>query len=214
MLISSTFFTFACGCRKVETISKEAATSILKETTISGNVEVTTITETSINNIRATSSQTDSFYGDKYYHSTNANNLTSKTWYGYVDNALYAFYYTKNGSNEEAKSSSRIESSLLTSAKKQLNSITNTLFDESGNLLKQYSISGTKKGDIYTIEISGSGEEESVIYTITIEDNKMIKIIKNNNILNDTIKTTYDFKYDISDFSLPSLSEYPLTTNG
>ena len=82
---------------------------MLKEHKINGNVEVKTTTETIINNLYSSSTQMDIYYGDKYLHMSEASDLTTKTWYGSINNTLYAFYYTKNANDEEIKSSSRIE---------------------------------------------------------------------------------------------------------
>ena len=100
----------ACSFQKAKNITNEEALNILKNIKIQQNVEVTTITETTINNVKSISTQKDIFNEDKYYHMSSTNDLTTKTWYGNVDNILYAFYYTKNSSNKEIKNSSKIES--------------------------------------------------------------------------------------------------------
>lgn len=214
VLLALVLFIPACAFKKEKNVKKEEAIEVLRETKINGNVKVITTTETNVNGTKTTSTQTDIYYGDKYYHTSETNNLSTKTWYGKVNNILYAFYYTKNANNEEVKNSSRIEEAQLESTKAQLNSIITNLFDDSNNLLEKYEISATKKGDLYTIQVNSNLTEESDIYTITIEDNKVTKIIKNNSILSDSIKTTYEYNYTVEDFNLPTLNEYPLTTNG
>ena len=130
------------------------------------------------------------------------------------NNVLYAFYYTKNANNQETKSSSRIENSQLEAAKKQPNNIIDNLFDSEGDLLKGYEITGLKRGKTYTIQVSYNLEQESSTYTITITDNKISKIVTTNNIASDTIKTTYDYNYNVEEIDLPTLTEYPLVVNG
>jgi len=214
MLFVCTFAIFGCGCKKDETISKETAIEVLKETRVNNNVEITTTTETNVNGVSTTSTQTDVYYGNKYYHLSENNGISTKTWYGHVDNVLYAFYYTKNANSEEVKTSSRIEDNQLESAKKQPNNIITSLFDEEGNLLANYEVTGSKNGRTYTIQITNNTEQESDVYTITITDNKIIKVVKNSSIASDSIKTTYDYNYDVEDIDLPTLNEYPLQVNG
>ena len=214
LLITCIFTVLGCSCNKEETVSKEKAVQVLEDAKVNDNVTITTTTETNVNGIKTVSTQTDTYYEDKYYHLSESNNLSTKTWYGYVDNILYAFYYTKNANNEEIKTSSKIEATQLESVKKQPSSIITNLFDENNKLLENYEISATRKGSTYTIKINNNLEEESNIYTITIEDGKVIKIIKITSIASDTIKTTYDYSYKVSDISLPNLNDYPLNING
>lgn len=216
MLCCTILFLIGCACKKEKTIKKEEAIEVLKETKINGNVEVKTITETIINGIYSSSTQTDTYYGDKYLHTSDGPDLTTKTWYGSVNNTLYAFYYTKNANNEEIKSSSKIEPSLLEATKNQLNDIINNLFDEEGNLITSYSIYATKKGNVYTITVENNNNstEENNNYTITIQNNKILKIIKENTVNNSVIKTIYEYNYDINEIEIPTLTEYPLRTNG
>lgn len=211
LLIMLTFFLNACSCAKEAVVDTDTAVNILKESKVSENVEITTITEANVNGTKSTSTQTDIYYNNKYYHLTDNNGVSTKTWYGYIDNVLYAFYYTKNAANEEMKSSSRIEDNLLKSANNQPNFIFNTLFDENGKLLSKYDLTASKKKNTYTIQATSNLNEESISYTITIEKNKISKIIKSSNIAKDTIKIIYEYNYDVSDFYLPSLDEYPLS---
>ena len=117
LLIIPLFFINACDCKKEEKLSKNAAITILKEAMISGNVEVKTTIETVVDGIKSTSTQKEIYYNDKYYHYNNSDYITTKTWYGTINNSLYAFYYTKEANNKEEKSSSKIETSLLESTK-------------------------------------------------------------------------------------------------
>lgn len=214
ILCCAIFIFVGCSCKEEKTIKKEEAMKVLKETKINGNVEVKTTTETIINNLYSSSTQTDIYYGDKYLHMSEANDLTTKTWYGSINNTLYAFYYTKNANDEEIKSSSRIERTLLESTKSKLNDITNSLFDEDGKLVEGYAINATKKGNVYTIAIDKSNVEENNSYIITIQNNKILKIVNENTINDTVIKTTYEYNYDVREFEVPSLNEYPLKTNG
>lgn len=213
LILAFTFIVGGCACNNEKAISSEDALNVLKDSKIEENVIVTTTTETTVNETKTTSLQTDYYYNDKYYHTSDANNLSTKTWYGYVDNVLYAFYYTKNANNEEVKYSTRIDDSTLTAAKSQTSIIKNSLFSESGTLLENHEIAGSKKGDTYTIQVTQNSQDESNIYTFTIEDGKIHKLIKTNNIGNDTIKTTYEYNYIVNDINLPSISEYPLNAN-
>ena len=214
LIITCIFTVYGCGCTKEETISKEEAIEILKENKVNENVEIVTTIETSINNNKTTSTQHDIYYNNTYYHLSENNGIATKTWYGKVGNVLYAFYYTKNANNQETKTSSRITETQLNAAKKQPNSVINSLFNESGNLSSIYDISATKKGSTYTIQASSNLEEESITHTITIKDNKIEKIITNSSIANDSIKITYSYNYDVEKIDLPSLNEYPLKVNG
>ena len=213
ILVLVILLSFGCACKKEKTIKKEEAVNVLKETKINGNVEVKTITQTIINDVYSSSTQIDTYYGDKYLHMSEANDLTTKTWYGSINNTLYAFYYTKNSSNEEIKSSSKIDNSVLESIKNQLNSITNNLFDDFGNLIDTYTINATKKGNVYKINLSNNNIQESISYTIIIQNNKILKIIKENTVNDSVIKTIYEYNYNVNEFKLPTLSEYPLKTN-
>lgn len=213
LFIIISLFTFSCACQKEKTVKKEEAIEVLKETKISGNVEVKTTTETIINEVYSSSTQVDTYYEDKYFRISNAPDLTTKTWYGSINNTLYAFYYTKNSSNEEIKSSSKIDNSVLESIKNQLNSITNNLFDDFGNLIDTYTINATKKGNVYKINLSNNNIQESISYTIIIQNNKILKIIKENTVNDSVIKTIYEYNYNVNEFKLPTLSEYPLKTN-
>lgn len=213
LLITCIFTTVACGCNKEETIKKEDAIAVLKETNVNQNVEVVTTTETNVNGVKATSSQTDVYYGNKYYHSSETDGVSTKTWYGEINNVLYAFYYTKNANNEETKTSSRIDTTQLESAQKQPYSVVSNLFDENGLLLEGYEIGATKKGNTYNIQITSNLESESLVYTITIKDAKFTKIVKTSNIASDTITITYDYNYNVEDIELPTLTDYPLNVN-
>ena len=208
-----TFILFGCSCNKKEIISKNESINILKQANQNGNMQITTTTETNISGTKTSSIQTDIYYENKYYHISDNNGISTKTWYGEVDNVLYAFYYTKNTNNEEIKTSSRIESSMLEAAKKQPSNIVNNLFDEDGNLLEGYTISGTKSENTYEITINRYTEEERDSYTISIKDNKIMKITKTSDIVSDTIKITYDYTYDVEDITLPTFNEYPLSVN-
>lgn len=214
LIFAVMFALFGCSCRKEETLSKEEAINILKDSLIQENVEITTTTEALVNDIKSSSIQKDIYYQNKYYHSSENNNSSTQTWYGEINKTLYAFYYTKNINNEEIKSSSRIENSQLESVKNQPNALIKNLFDESGNLLTKYQITGTKKGASYTIQITSNILSESNTYIISISNNMITKIINTSNIANNSITTTYDYNYDVRDIELPSLSEYPLNVNG
>lgn len=214
VVFSVLFALFGCSCNSDETISKEEAVEVLNESLVYGNVEITTTTETLINDIKSTSTQKDIYYENKYYHLSENNGISTKTWYGEVNDVLYAFYYTKNASNEEVKTSSRIEQSQLDSIKNQPNSLINTLLDENGYLLEGYEITGSKKGRNYTIQITKNSEGQSNDYTITVTDAKITKIVHTTNITKNSIATTYDYNYDVEDITLPSLLEYPLNVNG
>ena len=214
LIFSVLFALFGCSCNKDETISKDEAIEVLKESLVKGSVKITTTTETLINNIKSTSTQKDIYYQNKYYHLSENNGISTKTWYGEVNDVLYAFYYTKNTNNEETKTSSRIEQAQLDSVKNQPNSLINTLFDENDNLLENYEITGSKSNRTYTIQIINNSETENNAYTITITDGKIIKIIHTSNIASNAITTTYDYNYDVENIELPSLSEYPLNVNG
>lgn len=214
LLITCTLSLFGCSCKNKETISKEEAISVLKESLVTNNVEIITTTETIVNNVKTISTQKDVYYGDKYFHLSESTNLSTKTWYGKVNNVLYAFYYTKNANNEEVKTSSRIENAQLESVQKQPNSIVNSLLNDEGNLPPSYEVTGSKKGRVYTIQITSNLENESNAYTFTIKDAKINKIVKNSNIASDSIITTYDYNYEVEEIQLPTLSEYPLNVNG
>ena len=214
LILAFAFYLFGCGCNKEKNINKEEALEVLKESVVRDNVEIVTTTETTVNNIKTVSTQSDIYYNDKYYHLSENNNISTKTWYGEVNNVLYAFYYTKNANNEETKTSSRIESTQLESVKQQPNSIYNTITDTNGNLLQGMEISASKLGRTYTIQITNSNEDEANTYTYTIEDAKIKKIVQTSNIGSDSIIITYDYNYDVEDIELPTLSEYPLNVNG
>lgn len=214
MFIICAFIIFGCSCTFEQKISKEEAIDIIKNINDTNNVTITTTTETTIDGDKSYSTQVDTYYEDKYYHLSDINGISTKTWYGEIDNVLYAFYYTKNANNEEAKSSSRIENSLLEATKKQPISVITNLFDSEGNLSENYNISGSKKGKTFTIVINNQLENESDFYTITIEDNKILKVIKSSNIDNNVIKITSDYTYNVEDITLPTLNEYPLSVNG
>jgi len=214
LLIISLFFINACKCNKEEIVSKKEAITILKESSISSNVEVITTTETIVDGIKSSSTQKEVYYNDKYYHSNSSDYLTTQTWYGKINDSLYAFYYTKNANNNELKTSSKIELSLLESTKNQLNSIIKNLFDEKGNLLNKYNINGRKKAHTYTIKINNTSDIEMCQYTIKIKDNKVFKIVKRSAILHDSITITHLYNYNVTDFNLPTLNEYPLMVNG
>jgi len=214
LLIILLFFINACKCNKEEIVSKKEAITILKESSISSNVEVITTTETIVDGIKSSSTQKEVYYNDKYYHSNSSDYLTTQTWYGKINDSLYAFYYTKNANNNELKTSSKIELSLLESTKNQLNSIIKNLFDEKGNLLNKYNINGRKKAHTYTIKINNTSDIEMCQYTIKIKDNKVFKIVKRSAILHDSITITHLYNYNVTDFNLPTLNEYPLMVNG
>ena len=91
LLITCLFAFLGCSCDKKETVKREAAISILKETKVDENVKIITTTETNVNGVKTTSNQTDIYYNDKYYHLTENNGVTTKTWYGEINNILYAF---------------------------------------------------------------------------------------------------------------------------
>ncbi len=198
---------FGCACEKE--VDKEEALNVLKEANVKNNVEITTVTETTVSGVKSSSTQTDIYYDDKYYHSSEINSVTTKTWYGYVDDVLYAFYYTKNANNEEHKNSTKIEQSQLDSALKQPTNVISVFFDENNNFLDTYTLVASKKGDTYTIEISN----ENDVYTFNIKDNKITKLVKNSSTANDSIKVTYTYNYNVDDITLPTLSEYPLTVS-
>ena len=88
------------------------------------------------------------------------------------------------------------------------------MFDEDGKLVEGYAINATKKGNVYTIVIDKSNVEENNSYIITIQNNKILKIVNENTINDTVIKTTYEYNYDVREFEVPSLNEYPLKTNG
>lgn len=214
ILISLFFTTFlGCNCYKKQILNSEDATYILKNINISENVGITTTTQTNFNGIRTTSSQTDIYFEDKYYHSSELSNILTKTWYGKINNVLYAFYYTKGKYNTENKSSTRIEQSQLDATKKQPWNIIFNLFNGNGDLLPNHTINGTKKGDIYILQISNNTDTQNVHYTIKIKDNNIITVIKTDIIENDSITTTYNYNYSVTDIALPSLTDYPLTVN-
>ena len=187
---------------------------MLKESLVKDNVEIITTTETTVNDIKTVSVQQDIYYGNKYYHSSENTSTSTKTWYGTVNNILYAFYYTKNANNDEVKTSSRIEDAQLESVMKQPNSIYHSIVDSEGNLLNQFDVSASKSGNTYTIQVSSFSENESISYIFTVTDSKIIKIVQSSSINNDIITITYDYNYDVSDIELPSLSEYSLNVNG
>lgn len=214
LLFFCMFICFGCSCSNAQTISKEEAIEILKKAKIEDNVEIITTTETIINGIKSTSTQKDVYHSNKYYHLSENNGVSTKTWYGEVNDVLYAFYYTKNSKSEERKISSRIDVSQLDSAKKQPSIIIDNLFNNQGNLISNYTITANKNNNTYIIQISGKLEEEKDTFLITIKDNKIIKIVKSSRLENDTIKTTYNYNYDIEDFTLPALNEYHLIVNG
>lgn len=214
VIFSVLFALFGCSCNKDEIISQEKATSVLKGSLSQDNVEIITTTNTLINGIKSSSTQKDIYYQNKYYHSSENSDILTRTWYGYINDVLYAFYYTKSTDGTETKTSSRIEQSQLDSAKNQLNSIISNLFDENGNLLANHEINGKLTEKTYTIQITNSTDTENIIYTISITDGKITKIINTSNITNNSITTTYDYNYNVNDIELPSLSEYPLNVNG
>ncbi len=205
---------FGCSCSKEKVLKREEAITILKEIEVDKNVKIVTTTSTNINNVNSLSLQTDIYYNDTYYHLSDSNNVSTKTWYGTVDNVLYAFYYTKNANNEETKTSSRIDSALLQSAQKQPSSVIKSLFKNDNELIDNTQIEAKRKGSTYTINVNTTLENENNNYVITIKDDKILKIVTTNTILDDTITTTYDYSYNIDPVELPSLNEYPLTVNG
>ena len=207
------FSLVGCSCKNDETVKKEDAITILKDSKITSNVMITTTTTTNANGKESSSVEEDVYYNNKYYHTSEATNLSTKTWYGYIDDTLYAFYYTKNSNNEEVKTSSRIDKELLDSTKKQPNAIINSLFDDKGSLLDDYEITATRRNKTYTIQITNNEKEESENYTFTIKDKKIYKLVKTNSTTNNNIKITYDYNYNVNDIVLPSISEYPLKTN-
>lgn len=213
LILGILFFTFGCSCSTEQTVSKEEALDVLKSIEMDENVKITTTTETVVNNQKATTIQTDYYYGDKYYHVSEGEDISTKTWYGYVEDALYAFYYTKNAEDVEVKNSSRIEATQLESIKNQPTSVVNSLLTKEGTLVEGYELNATRMGNRYTIQASVNGEEESDVYTITIINNKITKLKKTNGVEQNSIKVTYVYEYDIDDFELPSLNEYPLNVN-
>ena len=76
-----------------------------------------------------------------------------------------------------------------------------------------YDLAASRTGNKYTIQINKNSENESDVYTITIANNRIITIVKNSNIEDDSIKITYTYDYNIENFELPSLNEYPLNVN-
>lgn len=214
LLIFILFFcNLGCSCNKEKTISNEEATSLLKQANKYDNVKVATSTETNVNNVKSTSTQIDIVYENKYYHFSENNNITTKTWYGYIDNVLYAFYYTKNSNNQESKFSSKIDTNQLVSAQLYPSSIINDLFDNSGALLENHTINGTKKNKTYTLEIRNNSLSNNSFYTVIIRNGRINKIVKTSSFENNTIKVTYDYSYDIGEITLPTLNEYPLAVN-
>lgn len=213
LLFGFLFFVFGCACMDEETVSKQEALDVLKSVKYEENVKVTTTTKKIVNNEDATSIQTDYYYKDKYYHVSESEQLSTKTWYGYIEDVLYAFYYTKNSENVETKTSSRIEFSQLEDIKKQPSNIITTLIKDDGSLVEGYDLTATKIGQKYTIQISKNSQEESDIYTIIILDQRVTQIEKNTGAQSDSITTIYTYEYDINDFELPSLNDYPLNVN-
>jgi len=213
LLFGFLFFVFGCACMGEETVSKQEALDVLKSVKYEENVKVTTTTKTIVNNEEATSIQTDYYYKDKYYHVSESEQLSTKTWYGYIEDVLYAFYYTKNSENVETKTSSRIEFSQLEDIKKQPSNIITTLIKDDGSLVEGFDLTATKIGQKYTIQISKNSQEESDIYTIIILDQRVTQIEKNTGAQSDSITTIYTYEYDINDFELPSLNDYPLNVN-
>lgn len=214
LIFAIMFALFGCSCKKEETINQKEATTVLKESLVRDNVEITTTTETMISNTKSTSTQKDVYYQDRYFHSSENNNIETKTWYGEINNVLYAFYYTKNYNNEEYKTSSRIEQAQLDSIKDQPNTLINNLFDANGNLLENLEITGTKRNKSYTIQITNNLGSEKNTYVISITDAKITRIINTSIIANDYITVTYDYNYEVEEIALPSISEYPLNVNG
>ena len=194
-------------------IRKEEALEVLVSSKVDENVKITTTTQTTVNEQTSTSIQTDYYHDNKYYHTSDAEGVSTKTWYGYIEDVLYAFYYTKNADNNEVKSSSRIEASQLEAVQKQPNSIIDSLLTQNNTLAEGYDLVASKIGDKYTIEINKNGDDQSDIYTITIASNRIITIVKNSSIEDDSIKITYTYDYNIEDFELPSLDDYPLSIN-
>lgn len=207
------FSLVGCSCKKDEKITKETAINVLKDSRITTNVMITTTTTTNVNDKESSSIQEDIYYNNMYYHASDTTNLSTKTWYGYVDDTLYAFYYTKNENNNETKTSSRIDKEVLDSTKNQPNATINSLFSEDGNLIENYDVVATKKNKTYTIQITNSKVEESDTYTFTIKDNKVYKLVKTSSTTSNNIKVVYDYNYNVSDINLPNISEYPLKTN-
>ena len=213
LLLGTLFFAFGCSCALEQAVSEEEALNVLKSIELDDNMKVVTTTETIVNNQKSTSIQEDYYYENKYYHISEGEDISTKTWYGYVDDVLYAFYYTKNAEEAETKSSSRIEISQLESIKKQPSSIIDSIITDEGTLVEGYTLNATRLGDKYTIEISVNEEEESNVYAITILNNKITKLEQISGVESNSIKITYIYEYDISDFELPSLNEYPLKVN-
>lgn len=207
------FSLVGCSCKKEKTVNKEDAIATLKDSMIKSNVMITTTTTTNVNGKESSSIQEDIYYGNKYYHKSDANELSTKTWYGYVDDTLYAFYYTKNTNNDETKTSSRISKEVLDSTKSQPNATIKSLFNEDGTLIENYDIVATKKSKTYTIQITNNKTEESDTYTFTIKDNKVYKLVKTTSTSSNNIKVIYDYNYNVSDIELPDINEYPLRTN-
>lgn len=213
LLLGTLFFAFGCSCGLEQAVSNEEALNVLKSIEMDENMKVTTTTETVVNNQRSTSIQEEYYYENKYYHVSEGEDISTKTWYGYIDDILYAFYYTKSAEEIETKNSSRIETSQLESIKKQPTSIIDSIITDEGTLVEGYALNATRMGDKYNIEISVNEEEESSVYTITILNNRITKLEQINGVESNSIKITYVYEYDINDFELPSLNEYPLKVN-
>lgn len=194
------------SCNRNESINTEEALSILKSCQTTSNVMIKTNTKKNSN----LAYQEDIYYEDKYFHSSNSNNTLIKTWYGYIDNTLYAFYYKRSQDNEENKNSARIDVSLLSSTKSQPNYLINCFFDENDRLLSDYNITGFKYNNIYTINVTNTNDKNN--YKFTIKDNKLKTIVNTINEVKDFI-VTYEYSYDIEDITLPNIEEYPLKVN-
>lgn len=213
LLFGVLFFSFGCSCSNEQIVKDEEAIDILLASKVNENVKITTITEIVCDGITSSSSQTDYYYENKYHHISNNENSSIKTWYGYVGDVLYAFYYTKSNTNSAIKESSRIDISQFESTKNQPNDLINTLITSKGKLVEGYKLSSKKLGERYTINVSVNDEEESDYYTIIIERNKILQIDKFNGVKNNSIKISFIYEYNIDDIQLPTFNEYPLNVN-
>lgn len=213
LLFGVLFFSFGCSCSNEQIVKDDDAIEVLLASKVDENVKITTITEIVSDGVSSSSSQIDYYYENKYHHISNNENSSIKTWYGYVGDVLYAFYYTKNNTSSEIKESSRIDITQFESTKNQPNDLINTLITPQGTLVEGYKLSSRKLGNKYTIKVSINEEEESDSYTIIIEDNKILQIDKFNGVKNNSIKISYMYEYNIDDVQLPTFNEYPLNVN-
>lgn len=211
LLIFLLLMCFSCSCNEKH-LSEEETIQILQNCTKTNKVKVTTSIETEVNGVKDTSFQTDYYDNNLYFRSVINDFNTNKTWYGYQDNVLYAFYYTKTKDNEESKYSTRIEDSVLTSVKQQPYKVINDLIIN-GHLIDDYVLSSTKKNNNYLINISKNSNEENILYKFTLANNK-IDTINYTFSSNDTLITIiYSYSYVFESVSLPSLVDYPLIVN-